>query len=74
MRPPNSATELTTQLYFPDVITQLVHQFIDPYTTNPAPQTTNAADGFFTPETVLIFELLQTQVGLLGWLIIGVNA
>jgi protocatechuate 3,4-dioxygenase beta subunit len=70
---PNAQTELTSQLYLPDAVTALVHQHIAPYTTNPAPQTLNLNDGFFTPQTVLNLEVLQSPVGLLGTLVVGLN-
>ena len=70
---PQPGTELTAQLYFDDVVTALVHQFIDPYNVNPPVQTLNQNDGFFTPQTVVTLQVLQAPLGLLGTLIVGVN-
>ena len=70
---PIGGTEFTSQLYFPDVITALVHQYIPPYNENPPTQTLNLQDAFFTPQTVLNLEVIQSPLGLLGTLIVGLN-
>jgi protocatechuate 3,4-dioxygenase beta subunit len=70
---PQPGTELTAQLYFDDVVTALVHQYIAPYNENPPTQTLNQNDGFFTPQTVVTLQILQAPLGLLGTLIVGVN-
>ena len=70
---PDPVTEFTSQLYFPDVVTALVHQYIAPYNENPPVQTLNQQDAFFTPQTLLNLEILQTPLGLLGTLIVGLN-
>jgi len=70
---PDPVTEFTSQLYLPDVVTMLVHQYIAPYNENPPAQTLNLNDAFFTPQTLLNLEILQTPLGLLGTLIVGLN-
>jgi protocatechuate 3,4-dioxygenase beta subunit len=69
----DSATVLTSQMYFPEEITQVVYAR-EPYNSRPQKDTTNEQDGIMggNKEAVLL-SLAAQQDGYIGRLIIGVN-
>jgi hypothetical protein len=70
---PDTQSELTTQLYFPDVVNGVINDMLPPYDTHGFNSTNNGNDFGFTVDTVLNLGIIGPPLGLYGWVIIAVN-
>jgi protocatechuate 3,4-dioxygenase beta subunit len=53
----NATTEATTQIFFDDAVSDSVYRTASPYSSRPARNTRNAADGIYNNQTVLLASL-----------------